>query len=129
MSRVVKFTAREVAADDGDFALTVGFARDSRDEQTDDGLMFQRAKEDDPDDEGIYVEVPIQRYACYDGVAAAKLGGDRFSVSFTAEAVPNLGGIAGMEISFALSAAEFERLAAMLKRIFRDHEAFTVDAG
>ena len=129
MPRIIKFTAKDVAADDEDFALTAGFARDGSDEDTDDGLMLQRAKEDESDDEGIYVEVPIQRHACYGGVAEATLRVGHFSISFTPESTRRLGDIAGMEISFTVSPEQFEQLAAILHRIFREHEGFTVEKG
>lgn len=124
MSRLVSFTAKEVGAND-DGAFTVGFARDRTDENTDEALILQRAKEVE-DDSGIYVEIPIQRFVCYDGVQAATLTRDSFSVTFYSDAMAELGGIAGMRIFFSSSETEFLNLAATLKRIFHDHEAFTV---
>jgi hypothetical protein len=127
MGRTVSFTAKDVGAFE-DQALTVGFARDHADERTDDALILQRAKEEE-DDSGIYVEIPIQRFVCYDGVKEAVLTRDTFSVTFYPDAVDELGGIAAMQISFASSDEEFSNLVAMLRRIFHDHEAFAVTKG
>jgi len=102
MSRIIKFAARDVDGDDEGFALTVGFVRDSNDEHTDDGLMLQRAKEDDSGDQGIYAEVPIQRYASYGGIKEAALARPHFSVKFAPETARDFADISGMEISFEL---------------------------
>jgi hypothetical protein len=129
MSRIIKFAAKDVGGDDEDFALTVGFVRDFNDEHTDDGLMLQRAKEDDSDDQGIYAEVPIQRYASYGGIKEATLARDHFSVTFAPETARDFADISGMEISFAVPAEEFERITALLRRIFRDHDGFKIQKG
>ena len=127
MGRVLNFAAKDFGAHEGE-ALIVGFARDGSEETSDESLILQRAKENE-EDQGIYVEIPIQRFACYDGVKEAELTRDRFSVTFYSDAVEELGGIAKMKISFASSDAEFEDLAAMLMRVFRDHEGFTIKRG
>jgi hypothetical protein len=129
MSRIVKFTAKDVGGSEEDFALTVGFVRDSSDEHTDDGVMLQRAKEDDSDDQGIYAEVPIQRYASYGGIKEAMLARDHFSVTFAPDTAQDFADLSGMEISFAVSPEEFERIASLLQRIFRDHNGFKIQTG
>jgi hypothetical protein len=127
MSRIISFAAKDVGVSE-DFAWCVGFARGGVDEATDDGLMLQRAI-DEQDGSEIYAEIPIQRHACYDGIETAVLTRDTFRVTFAPDAVEKMGGIAAMKISFVSSEAEFEKLATMLKRIFRDHAAFSVEQG
>jgi len=127
MPRVLHFTAKNFGAYEAD-ALVVGFAQDHASEVSDEGLILQRAKEGE-DDSGIYVEIPIQRHVCYDGIQEAALARDSFTVVFLPDAIDELGGIAAMTISFASSDSEFESLEAILKRIFRGHETFTIQKG
>lgn len=127
MSRTLRFSARDVSAEEEEFALVVGFARNARDEDSDEALIIQRAKEGNPEDEGIYVEVPVQRHASYGCVEAARLSNSQFVIKFRANGRCAMGDIDGMEITFSVSSANFERIANMLTRIFRDHDAFSIE--
>ena len=124
MARIVKFYAKDIGGGDEDFSITVGFARGQIDKDTDDGLILQRAKEDDPDDQGIYAEVPIQRYASYGGIKEATLSRTQFVITFTPETVRD---ISGMQISFTISIDQFEKIAGLLKRIFRGHDGLKIE--
>jgi hypothetical protein len=125
MRRVVTFVAKDFGAFE-DHALIVGFARDRRDEQTDEALILKRAKEGD-EDTGIYTEIPPQRFSTSDGIEEAILGRDCFSVRFGPDASSELDDISEMSISFAMIPEEFASIAAMLRRIFRNHEGFRID--
>lgn len=128
LGRALSFTAKEFGAFE-DFALVVGFARDKAVEASDEALILQRAKEDDPDDQGVCAEIPVQRFVSYDAVKQAALSPGHFSIVFYPDAIAELGGIGSMDIAFSCSEAEFAPLASMLKRIFRGHECFTVRNG
>jgi hypothetical protein len=126
MSRSLRFTAKDVGACEQNGAFVVGFARARSDESSEEALILQRAA-DDSEDSGIYVEIPIQRYVCYDGVKEAVLGRNSLSVTFYPDAVAELGDIGAMQISFTSSDSEFANLAETLRRIFRGHESFAID--
>jgi hypothetical protein len=128
MPRFVIFVAKDIGTYE-DYALIVGFARDQRDEQTDEALILQRAKEGDDDDTGVYAEIPPQRFATFDGVERAILGPDSLIVRFGPDAWAELDDISEMRISFTMRREEFSSVAAMLERIFRDHEGFRIDQG
>jgi len=127
MHKVVSFTAKDFGAYE-DHALVVGFARDKRDEESEDALVLQRATEAE-EDTGIYAEIPPQRFVSYGGVKEAELARDSFSVTFEPEARAELDGISAMRISFAMSEEDFSRIMKMLSRIFRDHAAFKIQTG
>lgn len=126
MSRLLRFTAQTIDGYEDDFGLTVGFARDPHNETTDDALLLQRAREGDPDDQGIYAEIPVQRRVSYGGIKSATFRPGHFAIAFAPETMRDFGDIAGMEISFQLPAADFDRLAALLRRIFRDEAALEI---
>jgi len=127
VSRTISFTAKDFGADE-DGALTAGFARDQSDKSSDEALILQRAK-DKEDDPGIYIEIPIQRFAAYGGIRQAELSRNSFSIAFQPKTAKKLGGISEMKIAFAMPDAEFVKIEMILKRIFRDHEAFAVKKG
>ncbi len=126
MNRIVKFTATELGAVEAEFALVIGFALDVTSKRTESALTLQRAKEGSVEDEGIYVEIGLQDHACYDGIKDAMLEPGRFTISFTSDARPRLGGIGGMDISFQISASEFGNLADIMRRVFRNHGVFSI---
>jgi len=126
MSRSLRFTAKDVGAFEQNGAHIVGFARSRSDEASDEALILQRSS-DDSDDSGIYAEIPIQRYVCYDGVKDAVLARNSLSVTFYPDAAAELGDIGDMQISFSRSESEFANLVTTLRRIFRGHESFTID--
>ena len=127
MARIVRFHAKDIGGGDEDFAITVGFARDQIDEPMDDGLILQRVKEDDSDDQGIYAEVPIQRYVSYGGIKEATLSRTQFVISFAPQTVRDFDDISGMEISFTIPIDQFEKIAGLLKRIFRNHDGLKIE--
>ncbi|MFT3867612.1 MAG: Imm10 family immunity protein [Nibricoccus sp.] len=127
MPKVARFSARDFGAYE-DHALVVGFARDQSDEESDDALVLQRAKETE-EDSGIYAEIPPQRFVTFGGVKEARLARDSFSVTFEPEATAELDGIAAMQISFSMSDEDFSQIRQMLSRIFRDHAGFKIQNG
>jgi hypothetical protein len=126
MNRRLTFTARDFGAYERNGALIAGFAKDRRDEASDEALVLQRSA-DDLGSGQVSAEIPVQRYSANDAVEKASLSRDRLSIAFYPDATLEMGGIEGMEIAFAASDPEFANLVGILKRIFLGHDLFTVE--
>jgi hypothetical protein len=126
MNRYLTFTARDFGAYEQNGALIAGFAKDRRDEASDEALVLQRSTGDLYSGH-VSAEIPIQRYAANDAVKKASLSRDRLSIAFYPDAALEMGGIEGMEIAFAATDPEFTNLVSVLRRIFLGHDLFTVE--
>ena len=119
--------ARFVARDVGvavDHALIAGFSSDARIEHNDSAIIFQRALEDDDDDEGVYAEIPIQRFCCYDGIERFVISRNTCLVEFFDGSIDEMDGLKRISIEFDLNDHKFEEVRSILRRIFRGHEAY-----
>lgn len=121
------FAAKEVGIDRGNSSVTVGFARDSSIDGSGDAFLLQRSSDpsiDQPGIAGVYIEVPVQKYATYDGITEATLRRDSFEVRLSDEAAARFGGISGFQAEFSVDDAKFEELRRALRFVFRDCDCY-----
>jgi hypothetical protein len=122
-----EFVAHLVGVARDNHAVTVGFARDPEDEDSEDALIVQRAtnpKDDVPGLDGVYVEIPIQAYETFGGIVEAVLWLDCFTIRFAASAVPEMGGREGMCARFELADEDFADLREGLEFVFAGCSCF-----
>ena len=120
---MVRFVANNVVVDDSaqDFIL-VGFA-DEKDGVHHEGLHFQRSHEFDEQDvtlgmNSVYAERSDQSEGGYGGVERVDLYPDCISVIVGGELAVRMG-TSEFDIRFSLSPAQFERLRAGLRTVFK----------
>jgi hypothetical protein len=116
------FKARTVGVDRNDFGVTVGLARDSSCEGSEDVFILQRSSVDAidaPGIAGVYIEVPIQRYVAYGGIIDATLCRDSFEVRLNDETAIRFGGASGFRGEFSIDEAAFDDLRDALRFVFR----------
>jgi len=82
---------------------------------TDGYLMFQRSKDPDPDDCGVYIELNDQANSGYDLVRECRI--DRHAVEI--DLSQTLAGFATIHVKLAVDDDSFTRLLDGLKKIFR----------
>jgi hypothetical protein len=116
-----EFVSYHSEVDANEAAVTVGFARDPNDEHSLDGLLLQRgkdARDDVPGIEGVYVEIPIQRYAAYGGITEALLRRDSFVLRFDEASTRQMGGLQQILVHFDLPDAEFSSIRDAMRFVF-----------
>jgi hypothetical protein len=116
------FKAGEVGVDRNGFGVTVGLARDSSSEESEDAFILQRSSVDEIDTPGIagvYLEVPIQRYVAYGGITSAKLCRDSLEIRLNDETTTRFGGTSGFRGEFTIDEAAFDELRDALRFVFR----------
>ena len=117
-----EFVSRDTGIDRSEWALTVGFARDLADEDSDDAFLVQRGldiDEDEPGLGGVYVEIPPQRYAMYGGVARATLSRTSFEIEFSSAGAEAMGGYGSLLARFELDARQFDEVREALRFVFQ----------
>lgn len=117
----VAFHVHCVAVEDMEDFWLVGFA----DEQfgTKQYLMLQRSFADDEQDVRLgmntyHVERDDQGWGCYGGIERFELYRESIQVVFDKTGKKCLGKLEGLEISFAVSGREFQKLKHRLKKVF-----------
>ena len=117
-----EFVSRDTGIDRSEWALTVGFARDLADEESDDAFLVQRGldpDEDEPGLAGLYVEIPPQRYAMYGGIERATLSRHSFEIHFSREGAEAMGGYPALRARFDLDGKQFEEVREALRFVFQ----------
>jgi hypothetical protein len=117
------FDAKEVGIDRDDLVVIIGLARDSSNDGSEDAFLLQRSSVSDIDKPGIagvYIEVPVQRYAIYGGITEATLRRDSLEIRLSEEASRHFGEIAGFRGEFSIDKAAFDELREALRFVFRD---------
>ena len=115
------FFSNDTGVDRSEYAVTVGFARNLSDEDSDDAFLVQRSldpNEDKPGIAGVYVEIPPQRYAMYGGIEGATLHRDRFELRLTPSGAKSMGGHRKFLARFKLDAKQFKGLRDSLRFVF-----------
>ena len=117
------FDAKDVAVSRSEFDLMVAIARDGSNKDSEDAFFLQRSSVpeiDKPGIAGVYIEVPVQRYATYGGITEATLRRDSLEVRLSNEAAGCFGGISGFRGEFKIDEAAFDGLREALRFVFRD---------
>ena len=121
------FNAREVGVDRNSFGVTVGLARDSASDGSEDAFILQRSPVDEidaPGIAGVYLEVPIQRYVAYGGITYAKLCRDSLEIRLNDETTIRFGGTSGFRGEFSIDEDAFDDLRDALRFVFRDCDCY-----
>jgi hypothetical protein len=125
--RALTFVSEDTGVDRGEFAVTVGFARDLSDEDSDDAILVQRSAdpdEDEPGIAGVYVEIPPQRHAAYGGISSAVLARRSFEIRFTSEGAAEMGGYSAVIARFDVDDKAFAEIREGLRFVFRGCSVF-----
>jgi hypothetical protein len=116
-----EFVSRHSGVDETEFAITVGFSRDPADESSLDGLLLQRGRgveDDTPGIDGVYVEIPIQRYVAYGGIIEATLRRDSFTLCFDDPTAHKMAGFREIVARFDLPDEQFASIRGALRFVF-----------
>lgn len=122
-----EFVSHHSGVDVNEHSVTVVFSRDPNDERSVDGLVLQRSKdpgEDVPGIAGVYVEIPIQRFAVYGGITEALLRRDSFILRFDDTTAHRMGGLHQILVRFDLSDPEFTSIRDAIHFVFTGCSSF-----